>query len=701
MNRSIIYQSYKGFKNYKEKQGKLLKQQVFLSKFISDSYDSIDKMLLFHGIGTGKTCTSITIAETIMNINKRMKVLVILPARLKTNFIDELISETCGLYKYITKQEYKDFIDPNVSSSAKDKIRQSFSKKISVNYDIISYEKLRKTLLDSTDYKNTIATLTKNRIIIIDEVHNLIGSRLNPAVFSGILNEKTINKKLPAINSILLRLITTLADKSCKMFLLTATPVFDNYGQFMQLVLNLKPDTDPNRKDIDYLVNQIRGKVSFYKLDDRSDFPSTVIDNIRVQLSNKQIRAIEELDQEKDDDYEDYAAEDIPEGRTFCMNERQISISLLNKNYEKIIFKNLKEYSPKLDILFKLINEKKGKHVVFSNFIQYCLELIADYLKSKGWSDYTKTGSIDYKTFVLWDASLKDKEKQEVKAVLNSKANMTGKVIRVVLGSPSIKEGISFKHIQHLHQIDPVWNSSAKEQIEGRCIRYKSHEDIPKDHPYLKRQVIIHNYIGCIDAKTPYEENTNGNTTCEEKIYYEIIERKRKIITILEKLLRKVSIDYYIWLDKNKSPVAHSKSSNISVLSAENELNAVTIKIPQNKKKKEAQSCPKPRRLKSGKCNNPRYPFAGINKKGVPCCYAKEQKQAKVKIIDEDNYEDNDKDNHKDNYEIKSKKEPKKANTCLPTTRRPIDGKCKDSKYKYIYLNSNGNICCYTRPEKK
>ena len=47
----------------------------------------------------------------------------------------------------------------------------------------------------------------------------------------------------------------------------------------------------------------------------------------------------------------------------------------------------------------------------------------------------------------------KDIDKIKVKKVLNSKENMSGELIRVILGSPSIKEGISFNHIQHLHQL--------------------------------------------------------------------------------------------------------------------------------------------------------------------------------------------------------------------------------------------------------
>ena len=656
MIRTTIYKKYKGFKSYAENPGKLLKQQVFLSSYINDNYDNIDKMLLFHGIGTGKTCTSITIAETIMKRDKKMKVLVILPARLKTNFIDELISETCGLNRYISKEDYSKFINPNISSKDKDKIRENFTKKINVNYDIISYERLRKILLDSNDYKKTINQITKNRVIIIDEVHNLIASKIATETLDKIVESKVIDKKTPAINSVILRLITKMADKTCKLFLLTATPVFDNYGQFVQLVLNLRPDTDMNEinkkgVNLKYLINLIKGKVSFYKLKDRSDFPKTKIDNLRINLSKLQENRISEIN---DDDFDD----EISDRDTFCMKQRQIAISLYDKSRKDIVFKDLKTYAPKLKVLFELLFQP-GKHVIYSNFIQYCLSLIAEYLLSKGWSNYTKTGSKINKTFVLWDASLNDKEKQEVKSVLNSKNNMDGRIIKVILGSPSIKEGISFKHVQHLHQIDPVWNSSAKEQIEGRCIRYKSHEDIPLDHPSLKREVIIHNYIGV-------SENIK---TCDEHIYDIVMVNKHKIISEIEKLLQKVSVDYYLWTSEN-SPKKHSKSSVISASSAEERINRIIKNKGIEKKKKGLKnSCPKPRRPNKGVCKNPEYSFIYKNKNGNDCCYKKAPSIAKTKAI----------------------------KTSCPVPRRPVNGLCKTSKYPFLRKNKNGDDCCFVK----
>jgi len=609
VSRKDVYKKFKSLKDYK---GKLLKQQVFLADYITKEYSSIDKMLLFHGIGTGKTCTSITIAESIMNKDKNMKALVILPARLKTNFIDELISENCGMNRYISSEDFMKYIDFKTSKKDKDGIRKKFMEKIGEKYEIISYESLRISLLKSTDIKRTIDEITNNRVIIIDEVHNLITTRINSKVIEDILSENKISKNTKMINGVIMRLMTLLANKSSKFFLLTATPVFDNYGQFIEMVLNLCPDikeTDLNRNvdDLSFLVEKLRGKVSFYKLKDTSAYPKTIVDNIEIPLSKTQDKM---LVGEKPTENEN--------SPLFCITERQISISAYSLKNKDKVFANLKEYAPKLEKLFELL-KLDGKHVVYSNFIQYCLYLIAAYLKKNGWNNFIEDGIKNYKTFVIWDASLDDVNKQSVKNVLNSVSNMDGKDIRVVLGSPSIKEGISFLHIQHLHQIDPVWNSSAKTQVEGRCIRYKSHDDIPLNHPKLKREVVIHNYIS-VSRKNGLIERT-----CDSKIYYEIIKKKAKVISIIEGLLKKVSIDYYLWTVDN-SP--SGKSSRISLSKEKEELNELIKKRKiREKGVKNGNSCPVKRRPtddRKGLCP-PDFPFKRLNPKGFECCYKKKK----------------------------------------------------------------------------
>lgn len=603
--RTNIYKNYKPLKTLPEEKGKLLKQQVFLSKYINDNYDNIDRMLLFHGIGTGKTCTSITIAEMIMQRNPKMKALVILPARLKTNFIDELLSENCGFNRYITPLIFQRYINEKTPKKEKELIRKQFLIEISKNYDIRSYENFRKILLDSNNIKKTINDLTKDKIIIIDEVHNLITSKINPDKLQEIIDTNIIPKKTKTINGIIMRLLTKMAHSTSKIFLLTATPVFDNYGQFIELILNLRPELDDKKiirdvKNLKTYVNLLKGRVSFYKLKDRSAYPKTIIDNIEIEMSKEQEEAILYLGA-LDDNYDGSSM--------FCITERQISISVYNKSRKVQIFSKLKKYAPKLKKLFELL-KLPGKHVIYSNFIQYCLELIALYLESKGWSNYIKNGIIKNKTFVLWDASLNDENKQEVKSVLNSIDNMDGNKIKVILGSPSIKEGISFKHIQHLHQIDPVWNSSAKEQVEGRCIRYKSHDDIPLNHSTLKRQVIIHNYI-----LIPLKKNARITQTCDENIYKNILVKKQKIISAIEQLLAKVSIDYYLW-STDEIPQTKSTSSVISVSNEKINLE----KYVRVKKIREHSTCPVKRRPIDGKCQEAGY-MIKQNKQGYDCCY--------------------------------------------------------------------------------
>ena len=106
-------------------------------------------MLLYHGLGTGKTCTSITIAE---NLKKERNIVVMLPASLKTNFIYKGLL-FCG------DEEYKED-----------------ESKIKTKYSFVSYNASNSL----TQLKN-IGSLD-NKVIIIEEVHNLISK-----IMSGLM----------------------------------------------------------------------------------------------------------------------------------------------------------------------------------------------------------------------------------------------------------------------------------------------------------------------------------------------------------------------------------------------------------------------------------------------------------------------------------------------------------------------------------
>ena len=621
MSRLETYRSYKDIYSTKDiDTPHLLQQQRFLRSYVTDHYDTIDKMLLFHGIGTGKTCTAITIAETIMNRYPEMKTLVILPARLISNFKDELISTTCGLKsKYISQAKYDLLFNPDIPKRIRKQLENELDVKINERYDIRSFENLARTLKSSTDIITNIRELTQNKVVIIDEVHNLITSKIKPEALAKVIEAKKILKETPSLNGVIMRLLTKIAHPTSKMFLLTATPIYDNYGQFIELILNLCPSIDDrsikrDMKAIKELVPQLRGKISFYSLEDKTFFPTSENDNLFIPLTVTQENAIKVIKPAKvvDDEYEDKDDSELKDN--FCLKERQLSISTLNKTEVTTTDLDLSEYAPKLSKLLELL-KLEGKHLIYSNFITNGLDIIAKILDMNGWSNYLKDGPKEnYKSYVVWDAELSNSQKSMIKELLNNPNNLDGKNIRVILGSPSIKEGISFKHIQHLHQIDPVWNSSGKEQIQGRCIRYKSHEDIPKDHPVLKRNVIIHNYISTPRIGGELKE------TCDIKIYNIIVD-KFKIVKTLEELLKKISIDYYLQRESS-----HSNSSIIELSPVIEELEELNDKkVMAKPDKKEKNTCPENRRPnEEGKCLLEGYTIIKKNKQGYDCCYKKE-----------------------------------------------------------------------------
>ena len=602
--RTQIFKSYKKYLN----EGIGLKQQLFLEKYVSDN-DDVDRLLLYHGIGTGKTRTSIMIAESLMKKNPKYKINVILPARLRTNYIDELIIILGEKYR----KEYKKFIDPLTNDYERGKMRIFFNKIIEKRFTIISYEFIINIFKKSNDINNTLKKLTKYRILIIDEFHNLIANYIDEKNIKDMYDNNKLLVKHKFIRALIMRYISRYAHNTCKMFFLTATPVFDNYTQFVELVKLLhKEEIREEIKSIKQLLPYIKGKISYYEITDRKDFPEVEIKNELIPLSKEQEKTLINIQDGKN------SRNDDDESESFMMKQRQTCISVYD--YSKIdkILRDLDKYAPKLKKLFKIINKTEGKHLIYSNFIQRCLYIIKAYLDSKGWVNYLDNPKEynKYKTYIIWDGTLKDKDKQDIKAVLNSVKNINGKIIRVILGSPSIKEGISFKHIQHFHQIDPVWNISAKEQIEGRCIRYKSHEDIKNSNSKLQRKVIIHNYISVpLDS-----ENAVIKETCDEKIYYKIVPAKDKVIKEIKNLMHKFSIDYYLYNSEITNIQSKSKSSSINVDLSD--LFKKKIKKGNQKGKNGIKNkCPLMRRPINDKC--PNNTFLRLNAHGNKCCYKK------------------------------------------------------------------------------
>lgn len=236
--------------NKKVEQLDLFSHQKFIKDYIQ--YDSPYRgLLVFHGLGVGKSCSAVASAEIIL---KNMNVTVMLPASLKPNFIDEI--KKCGNMFYKLKQEwlfishkkYVSHIDEVAKMLSLDKkflskrdgiwipignetsnfntlsqeeqlgIIEQIDNMIKNRYTFISYNGItRKHIEEMTDGgKNPF----DNQCIIIDEVHNFI---------SKIVNGRQIGQ-------VLYKLI--LSAKNCKIVALSGTPII-NYPHEIAFLINL------------------------------------------------------------------------------------------------------------------------------------------------------------------------------------------------------------------------------------------------------------------------------------------------------------------------------------------------------------------------------------------------------------------------------------------------------------------------------
>lgn len=248
----------------------LLTHQNIVRDYIN-LYTPYRGLLLFHGLGSGKTCTSIGIAEG-MKSNKR--IIIMTPASLRRNYMEEL--KKCGefIYKknqnwtWISTDSHPDQIDtlsillslpveyikrkhgawlinikepPNYStltSQDKKSLDEQLDEMIQVKYTFINYNGLRSNRLKELT-NNFEKNLFDDAVVIIDEAHNFISRIVNKISKEKDIafNDKGEKEYLPKALS--LKLYHYLLDaKSARVVLLTGTPII-NYPNEIGVLFNI------------------------------------------------------------------------------------------------------------------------------------------------------------------------------------------------------------------------------------------------------------------------------------------------------------------------------------------------------------------------------------------------------------------------------------------------------------------------------
>jgi superfamily II DNA or RNA helicase len=459
--------------------------QKFLSDFISPNTPYMG-ILVYHRIGSGKTCSAVQIAE---KWKKYKRIIVVVPASLRGNFRNELRSPCAGNI-YITEKERKDLIKLHPSDKKYIEIINKTDERIDEYYEIYSYNKFVE-LIDNEQLN------LENAILIVDEIQNMISEE--GSFYRSLYN---------AIHS---------APKDLRIILLSATPMFDKPSE-LALTLNLlrlpkkiptgkafnakfikktqKSDGIYNYdvKNMDLFKSYIKGYISYYLGAPSIVFPKTHIKYVKCIMDTFQYNAYKKVS-EYEETYKDELAND------FYIGSRMISnIVFPNKTIDKkgfemltkaLIKKDLNKYSCKFAAIIEKIEKTNGKIFVYSNFKEYGgLASFIKILEAYGYNNYVKTGS-GKKRFAIWTGDESEAVKNKIRNVYNRKENIKGSHIKLLLGSSSIKEGVTLLNVKQAHIIDGYWNWNKLKQIIGRVSRMCSHKELDEN----KRKVSVYLYI--------------------------------------------------------------------------------------------------------------------------------------------------------------------------------------------------------------
>lgn len=201
---------------------------------------------------------------------------------------------------------------------------------------------------------------------------------------------------------------------------------------------------------------------------------------------------------------------------------KQILKSSLTGSYDEVMTK-LGRISSKIKSIIDISLSVEGTIFIYSNWLGYGVEAISVVLDALGYSKFPRIGD-PYKTYFVWSPSVEsDKDViKKAKETFNSPDNADGKLMKFMLGTSSIKEGVSFKNLAQIHLLDPWWNNSRIEQIIARGFRLCSHASLPAE----KRHTDVFKHIGIFN--TYYDDAENPDIAAMfDGIYDEFVKRKQ------------------------------------------------------------------------------------------------------------------------------------------------------------------------------
>lgn len=599
-----MFKFKKDYINENESKFRLTHPQMFVPKY-ANFRNNFQGLLVYHGLGSGKTCTSILVGEAYrafrdheQYIDRQVtgvdnRIIVVLRASLEQQFKNELLAkldESGCLSRIQYKGNNITYIPKGTvttSNRLSSKLSSVFKPDAIINmyWDITTHNKFVNNLFDDDDKLNRLASKLKQgqKLVIIDEIQNLISE-------TGKMYSKLINA-------------AKMFSYKNKFVVLSATPIYDKPFE-IGLVMNLVnprlyfPDMMKDFNKLFFLeaekINKklfywmCSGYVSYFSGGNPKNFPfkrvievhhtmsdfqqtvylSRLINDIKPSFSQT-IKQENEIDPETISDLDEKTSSSYLSGaRQLCnivydidladrskdkskdsskdsstdksksqlddmkiKDLKRVLETITNKSADEedtpqelnVKFSTISKYSTKMSYIARMIFNSNHKSFVFSDLLCYGVSAMGAILESLGFVRLTEKYAVykgsntkyrdDFiskhrgKVFTIWDGSIKNKNEfsKSVLELYNDPRNIDGSMLKVVMGTDTIKEGISLLEVRDVHIINPWWNESHFDQVVARAIRLNSHSKLPEKDRYVniyKHLSVYHEFPQPINIKS-------------------------------------------------------------------------------------------------------------------------------------------------------------------------------------------------------
>jgi hypothetical protein len=274
----------------------LLPQQAFVRNFMSfqTPYNSL---LLFHGLGSGKTCSAIGVCEEMRDYLKQMgiskRIIIVASPNVQDNFKLQLfderkLKEVDGMWTTkgcLGNKLLKEINPTGMRGLTRDKVIQLVKNIISSSYYFVGYTQFSNDIVrsqgtnPSEDVKRrNLENEYSDRLIVVDEVHNIRISDDN--------ENKNVAKNLMYLVSVV---------SNMRLLLLSATPMFNSYKEIVWLlnlmnmndrrgIVGISDIFDTNTGELTpegtkLLIRKANGYVSYIRGENPYTFPFRVYPN--------------------------------------------------------------------------------------------------------------------------------------------------------------------------------------------------------------------------------------------------------------------------------------------------------------------------------------------------------------------------------------------------------------------------------------